>query len=81
MPRISAPRKSASTTTSGLRPTISPTNLGATICASRLTTIAYQTNQAGLLNILDAQNMSLEAEYALFDALSEFFRHTGSCCQ
>jgi len=35
-------------------------------------TVAYQTNQAGLLSVLDAQSMSIDAEYALFDALSEY---------
>jgi outer membrane protein TolC len=39
---------------------------------SRAATVAYQTNQAGLLSVLDAQNMSIDAEYALFDALSEY---------
>ena len=39
---------------------------------SKAATIAYQTNQADLLSVLDAQNMSIEAEYALFDALSEY---------
>jgi outer membrane protein TolC len=35
-------------------------------------TVAYQTNQAGLLSVLDTQSMSIEAEYALFEALSEY---------
>ena len=39
---------------------------------SKAATVAYQTNQAGLLSVLDTQNMSIEAEYALFDALSEY---------
>ena len=39
---------------------------------SRAATVAYQTNQAGLLSVMDTQNMSIEAEYALFEALSEY---------
>ena len=39
---------------------------------SKAATVAYQTNQAGLLSVLDTQNMSIEAEYALFDALAEY---------
>jgi outer membrane protein TolC len=39
---------------------------------SRAATVAYQTNQAGLLGILDTQNTSIEAEYALLDALAEY---------
>ena len=41
---------------------------------SKAVTVAYQTNQAGLLQILESQGMSIEAEYALFDALSEYER-------
>jgi outer membrane protein TolC len=37
-------------------------------------TVAYQTNQAGLLTVLDSQNMSIDAEYALFDSLSDYER-------
>jgi outer membrane protein, heavy metal efflux system len=36
---------------------------------SRAATVAYQTNQTELLSILEAQNMSIEAEYAFFEAL------------
>ena len=39
---------------------------------SRAATVAYRTNQAGLLSVMDTQNMSIEAEYALFEALSEY---------
>ena len=39
---------------------------------SRAATVAYQTNQAGLLSVMDTQNMSVEAEYSLFEALSEY---------
>jgi outer membrane protein, heavy metal efflux system len=39
---------------------------------SRAATVAYQTNQAGLLSVLDIQSMSIDAEYALFNALAEY---------
>lgn len=39
---------------------------------SKAATVAYQTNQVGLLSVLDTQKISIEAEYALFDALSEY---------
>jgi outer membrane protein, heavy metal efflux system len=39
---------------------------------SNATTVAYEANQAGLLSILDTQSMSIDAEYALFDALTEY---------
>jgi outer membrane protein, heavy metal efflux system len=39
---------------------------------SKAATVAYQTNQANLLSVIDTQSMSIEAEYALFDALSEY---------
>jgi outer membrane protein TolC len=39
---------------------------------SKAATVAYQTNQGGLLSVLDSQNMSIDAEYALFDALTEY---------
>jgi cobalt-zinc-cadmium efflux system outer membrane protein len=39
---------------------------------SQAATVAYQTNQADLLSILETQNMSIEAEYALFDALLDY---------
>jgi outer membrane protein, heavy metal efflux system len=41
---------------------------------TKAATVSYQTNQAGLLSVLEAQNTSIEAEYALFDALSEYER-------
>jgi outer membrane protein TolC len=41
---------------------------------TRAATVAYQTNQAGLLSVLQAQNMSIEAEYVLFEALSDYER-------
>jgi len=39
---------------------------------SRAATVAYQTNQASLLSVLETQSASIEAEYALFDALAEY---------
>ncbi len=39
---------------------------------SRAATVAYQTNQASLLSVLETQSTSIEAEYALFDALAEY---------
>jgi len=39
---------------------------------SKAATVAYQTNQSGLLSVLDAQNMSIDAEYAFFEALSDY---------
>jgi outer membrane protein TolC len=39
---------------------------------SRAATVQYQTNQGDLLQILDTQNMSIEIEYALFEALSNY---------
>lgn len=39
---------------------------------TKAATVAYQSNQEGLLSVLDSQNMSIDAEYALFDALSEY---------
>jgi len=39
---------------------------------SKAATVAYQANQASLLDVFDAQSMSIEAEYAFFDALSEY---------
>jgi len=39
---------------------------------SKAATVAYQTNQAELLNILETQNTSIDAEYAVFDALTEY---------
>jgi len=39
---------------------------------AKATTVAYQTNQAELLSILDTQSTSIDAEYAVFDALTEY---------
>jgi outer membrane protein TolC len=39
---------------------------------SKSATVAYQTNQVGILDILETQSMSIEAEYSLFDALSQY---------
>jgi outer membrane protein TolC len=39
---------------------------------SKAATVAYQTNQAGLLSVMDTQSMSIEAEYAIFEALSDY---------
>jgi outer membrane protein TolC len=39
---------------------------------SKAATVAYQTNQDSLLNVMDTQNMSIEAEYTLFEALAEY---------
>ena len=39
---------------------------------SKAAIVAYQTNQTGLLSVIDTQTMSVEAEYALFEALSEY---------
>jgi outer membrane protein, heavy metal efflux system len=39
---------------------------------SRAATVAYETNQAGLLGILGTQSTSIDAEYALLDALAEY---------
>ncbi len=44
---------------------------------SKAATVAYQTNQSGLLDVLETQNMAIEAEYALFDALSEYEQSIG----
>ena len=44
------------------------------LSVSKAATVAYQTNQAGLLNVLDTQTMSIDIEYALFEALSEYER-------
>lgn len=44
---------------------------------SKAATVAYQTDQAGLLTVLDTQGMSIDAEYALFGAFSEYERSTG----
>jgi len=39
---------------------------------SKAATVAYQTNQASLLNVLDTQVMSIDVEYALFSALANY---------
>ena len=39
---------------------------------SRSATVAYQTSQASLLDVIETQSGSIEAEYALFDALTEY---------
>ena len=39
---------------------------------SRSATVAYQTSQASLLDVIETQSGSIEAEYALFDALAEY---------
>ena len=35
-------------------------------------TVAYQTNQASLISVIDTESMSIDAEYALFEALTEY---------
>ena len=39
---------------------------------SKAATVAYQTNQASLVNVLDTQSMSIDIEYALFNALTDY---------
>lgn len=39
---------------------------------SQAAAVAYQTNQAGLLTVLETQSMSIDAEYALFDGLADY---------
>ena len=39
---------------------------------SKAATVAYQTEQSGLLSVLDSQSMSIEVEYVLFDALATY---------
>jgi cobalt-zinc-cadmium efflux system outer membrane protein len=39
---------------------------------SKAATVAYQTNQSDLTSVLDTQNESLEAEHALFEAISDY---------
>jgi outer membrane protein TolC len=39
---------------------------------SKAATVSYQTNQSGLLSILETQSLSIDAEYALFEALSDY---------
>jgi outer membrane protein TolC len=43
-----------------------------TASVSKAATVAYQTNQSSLLNVLDTQSMSVDVEYALFDALANY---------
>lgn len=43
-----------------------------TLNVSKAATLAYQTNQSNLLNVLDSQSMSIDIEYALFNALSDY---------
>jgi outer membrane protein TolC len=39
---------------------------------SKAATVAYQTNQSSLLNVLDTQVMSIDVEYELFNALANY---------
>src|SRR5262249_43931570 len=39
---------------------------------TKAATVAYQTSQTGILGVLDAQSLSIDAEYALFDALATY---------
>ena len=39
---------------------------------SKAATVAYQTSQSSLISILDSQSMSIDVEYALFDALANY---------
>ena len=39
---------------------------------SKAATVAYQTNQGSLLNVLDTQALSISVEYALFNALANY---------
>jgi outer membrane protein TolC len=43
-----------------------------TASVSKAATVAYQTNQSSLLSVLDTQSMSIDVEYALFDALANY---------
>ena len=43
-----------------------------TASVSKAATVAYQTNQSSLLNVLETQTMSIDVEYALFDALTTY---------
>jgi cobalt-zinc-cadmium efflux system outer membrane protein len=38
----------------------------------RAATVAYQTDQGGLLGVLDSESMSIDIQYALFEALTEY---------
>ena len=39
---------------------------------STAATVAYQTNQADLLSVIETQGMSIEAEYAIYEALLDY---------
>jgi len=39
---------------------------------SKAATVAYQSEQSSLLNVLDTQNLSIDVEFALFDALANY---------
>ena len=43
-----------------------------TASVSKAATVAYQTNQNSLLSVLDTQGMSIDVEYALFNALADY---------
>jgi outer membrane protein TolC len=43
-----------------------------TSSVSKAATVAYQTNQSSLLSVLDSQAMSIDVEYALFNALANY---------
>jgi outer membrane protein TolC len=43
-----------------------------TASVSKAATVAYQTDQSSLLSVLDTQGMSIDVEYALFDALASY---------
>lgn len=43
-----------------------------TASVSKAATVAYQTSQSSLLSVLDSQSMSIDVEYALFDALANY---------
>ena len=39
---------------------------------SKAATVAYQTEQDSLLSVLETQNLSIDVEFALFDALANY---------
>jgi len=39
---------------------------------SKAATVAYQSEQSSLLNVLETQNLSIDVEFALFDALANY---------
>jgi outer membrane protein, heavy metal efflux system len=43
-----------------------------TSSVSRAATVAYQTNQSSLVDVLATQSMSIDVEYALFNALADY---------